>query len=359
MNPSTDDITSLCIGPGSTLRQAMACIDSNVRGIALVVDEARKLLGTITDGDLRHAILDGANLDAPIDALLARKAGGPYGTPVTAPEGSDAALLLQLMQERSVRQIPIVDAENRVISLATRDELLPNEALELQAVVMAGGFGMRLRPLTEQVPKPMLPVGDRPLLELIVEQLRQAGIRQVNVATHYKGEVIADHFGNGESFGVDIRYVQEDQPLGTAGALSLLEESTEPLLVINGDILTRVDFRAMLNFHKEHNAELTVAVRQYDFRVPYGVIEADGEVVRGISEKPVVSQFINAGIYLLNPTVRRLIPNGEAYDIPNLISRLLEEGLSVICFPVREYWLDIGKADSYDQAMSDFATGRY
>lgn len=337
----------------------MACIDSNVRGIALVVDAENRLLGTITDGDIRHAMLAGANLDLPIDDLLARKVGGPYGKPVTAPQGTDSATLLQMMQERSVRQIPLVDDGNRVVALATRDELVPNEGLDLQAIVMAGGFGMRLRPLTDQVPKPMLPVGNRPLLELIVEQLRQAGIRQVNVATHYKGEVIADYFGNGQGFGVDIRYVKEDEPLGTAGALSLLEDSTEPLLVINGDILTRVDFRAMLNFHKEHDAELTVAVRQYDFRVPYGVVETDGEVVRGISEKPVVSQFINAGIYLLNPSVRRLIPNGEAYDIPTLIARLLGEGRPVICFPVREYWLDIGKADSYDQARSDFATGRY
>src|SRR6266850_1727484 len=336
------DISSLCIPPNSTVRQAMSCIDSNVRGIALVVDQDQRLLGTITDGDIRHAMLTGANLDVPIDELLKRKAGGPYGKPVTAPENTDHSALLLLMQERGVRQIPLLDDNGRVNALVTRDELSPDEVLALQAVVMAGGYGMRLRPLTDQLPKPMLPLGNRPLLELIVEQLRQAGIRRVNVATHYKGEVIAEHFGNGEGFGVDIRYVQEDQPLGTAGALSLLEECDEPVLVINGDILTRVDFRAMLSFHKENKAELTVAVRQYEFRVPYGVIDTDGEKVRGILEKPVVRQFINAGIYLLNPSVRRLIPNREAYDIPDLITRLVEEKRVVVCFPVREYWLDIG-----------------
>ena len=359
MDSTSKDISALCIGLDSSLREAMACIDLNVRGITLVVDQDRRLLGTITDGDIRHAMLSGAKLDAPIDQLLARKAGGPYGTPVTAPSGTDTATLLSIMHERRVRQIPIVDNENRVISLATLDDLMPSEDLGLRAIVMAGGFGMRLRPLTEQIPKPMLPVGDRPLLELIVDQLRSAGIRQVNLATHYKSDVIANHFGNGQGFGVDIRYVKEDQPLGTAGALSLLEDSHEPLLVMNGDILTRVDFRAMLNFHKEHDAELTVAVRQYDFRVPYGVIEAEGANVRGIIEKPVVSQFINAGIYLLSPAVRRLIPNGKPYDIPDLIQRLLKQGQPVVCFPIREYWLDIGKADHYDQAQSDIAAGRF
>ena len=223
--------------------------------------------------------------------------------------------------------------------------------------MMAGGFGTRLRPLTEDLPKPMLPLGSRPLLELIVEQLRDAGIRRLNVATHYKGEVISEHFKDGQDFGVDIRYVKENQPLGTVGALSLLEESDEPLLVINGDILTRVDFRAMHNFHREHGADLTIAVRQYDMRVPYGVVDTDGVAVRGISEKPVLKQFINAGIYLLSPTVKRMIPNGEPYDIPDLIQLLLKEGRTVVSFPVREYWLDIGEAGQYDQAQSDIANG--
>jgi len=353
------DISSLFIGPGSSIREAMACIDSNLRGIALVVDRDHKLIGTITDGDIRHAMLNGSNLNALIHELLAGKAGGPYGRPITASADTDPATLLSLMQEHYVRHIPLVDVEGCVVALATREELLPNESLDLQALIMAGGYGTRLLPLTEQVPKPMLPIGSRPLLELIVEQLRTAGIRQVNVATHYKGEVITDHFGNGQNFGVDIRYVKEDQPLGTAGALSLLDDSAEPLLVINGDILTRVDFRAMLNFHKEHDAELTVAVRQYDIHVPYGVIESEGALVRGISEKPVMSQLINAGIYLLNPSIRRLIPNGQPYDIPDLIERLIAEHRTVVCFPIREYWLDIGKVDQYDQAKADIASGRY
>jgi NDP-sugar pyrophosphorylase family protein len=188
---------------------------------------------------------------------------------------------------------------------------------------------------------------------LIVERLKESGIRRLNVATHYKGEVISDHFKDGQDFGVEITYVREDQPLGTVGALSLLEDSEDPLLVINGDILTRVDFREMLNFHREHNAELTIAVRQYEFSVPYGVVETDGVAVKGISEKPIVRQFINAGIYLLNPSVRRLVPIQQQYDMPDLIHRIISEGRQVVCFPVREYWLDIGIEDHYVQAQSD------
>ena len=237
-----------------------------------------------------------------------------------------------MMTERDIRHIPLLNEGDQVVDVALLSELVKEYELPLRAIVMAGGYGTRLRPLTDDLPKPMLPIGDRPLLEIIVNGLREAGIRQVNVATHYKGEMIAEHFKDGQDFGVDIRYVHEDQPLGTAGALSLLEESDEPLLVINGDILTRVDFHAMLNFHREHNADLTVAVRQYEFRVPYGVIDTDGTAVKGISEKPLFRQFINAGIYLLNPSIRRLIPNGQHYDIPDLIQQLLKENRPVVCF---------------------------
>jgi dTDP-glucose pyrophosphorylase len=352
-------LDELVVSPNSCIREVLECIDRGAQGIALVLDDDKHLIATVTDGDLRRAILAGMDLELPVQNLLAQRDPTFHSGPVTAPEGTPDAALIHLMTETSLRQIPLVDEEGRIVNIALLSELVKEYELPLRAMVMAGGYGTRLRPLTNELPKPMLPVGDRPLLELIVEQLRDAGIRQVNVATHYKGEMITEHFKDGQGFGVDIRYVREDQPLGTAGALSLLEESDQPLLVINGDILTRVDFRAMLNFHREHKSDLTVAVRQYEFRVPYGVIDTDGVAVTGISEKPLVRQFINAGIYLLNPSIRRLIPNGQHYDIPDLIERLLGEGRPVVCFPIREYWLDIGKSEHYDQAKADFATGRY
>jgi dTDP-glucose pyrophosphorylase len=337
----------------------MQCIDRSGLGIALVLDETKHLIGTVTDGDIRRAILAGMDLNLSVDALLKQRHPVFAAGAITAAAGTSDTELLHLMTEKGVRQVPLVDEAGRVVDIALLNELVKEYELPLRAVVMAGGYGTRLRPLTDELPKPMLRVGDRPLLELIVEQLRHAGIRQVNLATHYKGDVISEYFKNGENFGVDIRYVKEDQPLGTAGALSLIEQMDEPLLVMNGDILTRVDFRALLNFHREHSAELTIGVRHYEFRVPYGVIETNGVEVTGISEKPLVRQFINAGIYLLNPSVLRLIPNGQAYDIPDLIARLLEEKRTVVCFPIREYWLDIGKSDHYDQANCDVATGLF
>ena len=353
----TKHFSSLIVSPDSTVRSVIACIDRNGKGIAMVLDADKHLIATVTDGDIRRAILAGLDVDVPVRELLSRRTNMSPEGPITAPLGTPDATLLHIMADTTIRHIPLVDQDNRVVDVALLSELVREYELPLRAVVMAGGFGTRMRPLTNDLPKPMLPLGNRPLLQLIVEQLRDAGIRQVNVATHYKGDVISDHFKDGQDFGVDIRYVKEDQPLGTVGALSLLEESDEPLLVINGDILTRVDFRSMLHFHREHNADLTVAVRQYELSVPYGVVDTDGVNVKGILEKPVVRQFINAGIYLLSPAVRRMIPNGQPYDIPDLIQLLLQKSGTVVCFPIREYWLDIGKADHYDQAKSDVANG--
>jgi dTDP-glucose pyrophosphorylase len=358
-NSNQARLDNLTISADGSIRDVMECIDRSGQGIALVLDTERRLIATLTDGDIRRAILAGLNLDLPVNDLLSiRQPEFPDG-PITAPVNTPDAELLHTMNEKGVRQVPLVDHDGRVVDIALLSELVKEYELPLRAVVMAGGFGTRLRPLTDDVPKPMLPVGDRPLLELIVEQLQQAGIRQVNMATHYKSEVISDHFRDGQDFGVEIRYVNEDQPLGTVGALSLIEESDEPILVVNGDILTRLDFRAMLNFHKENNADLTIAIKQYEFRVPYGVVETNGISVLGIAEKPLVRHFINAGIYLLNGSVKKLIPNGQAYDIPELIDRLLSEQRNVVCFPIREYWLDIGKSDQYDQANGDIASGRF
>jgi len=354
-----NELERVTVSPESSVRQVMECIDQSAKGIALVLDDQRRLIGTVTDGDIRRAILAGMDLELSISELIRQRQPSFTSGAITAPLGTEDSVLLHLMTENGVRHVPLVDEAGCVVDISFLTELVKEYELPLRAIVMAGGYGSRLRPLTEELPKPMLPVGNKPLLELIVEQLKQAGIRQVNVATHYKGDVISEHFKNGEAFGVDIRYVKEDQPLGTAGALSLLEEVDEPLLVMNGDILTRVDFRALLHFHREHKADLTVCVRQYEFNVPYGVIDTDGVNVKGISEKPVVRQFINAGIYLLNAQVRRLIPNGQPYDIPDLIERLIKEERTVICFPIREYWLDIGKVDQYDQAKADMAAGRY
>lgn len=347
------DVTTLFVSPGASIREAIARIDRTAAGIALAVDDGRRLIGTITDGDIRRALLAGISLESPVQVLLDSKPAAAPRVPTTAPEAASKAELLDLMNLHDLRHIPLVDAEGRVAGIALLTDLVHEYELPLRALVMAGGYGSRLRPLTDDRPKPMLPVGDRPLLEVIVDQLQAAGIRRVNVSTHYKADVIERHFGDGRQFGVDIQYVNEDQPLGTAGALGLLTDSDEPLLVMNGDILTRVNVAAMLDFHRSHAADLTVAVRPYEYQIPYGVIRADGAAVTAIDEKPVVQHLVSAGIYLLNANLCRLVPAGQRYDMTDLIERVLAEGLRVISFPLREYWLDIGRAEDYVRARAE------
>ena len=352
------DLSVLTIRQERSLLEAMRQMDQSRLGIVLAVDQEGRLTGTITDGDVRRAILAIADLTEPVSMLIARKAGTKFERPITAPAGAERSMCLELFKRHNVLALPIVGPGQRVVGLVTMEEFLPEQMLPVHAIVMAGGQGSRLRPLTEHLPKPMLPVGDRPLLEIIIRQLREAGIKRVKVTTHHRPEKITEHFGDGREFGVELSYVEESRPLGTVGGLGLLPHPTETTLVINGDILTDVDFRAMLSYHREHEAELTVAVRQYDLKVPYGVVGCEGSMGRKISEKPVFGVFVNAGIYLLEPAVYRFIQSGERCDMTDLIERLLKEGRPVASFPVREYWLDVGEHAGYEQAAQDVRTGK-
>lgn len=353
------NFTHLFIGVDASIRDAIACIDRNGKGIALIVDEENRLIGTVSDGDVRRAMLAGENLDTSVQVLLDAKQGGAYARPITASVDTPLETILALMQRYVILQVPLLDEAGRVVDLALMEELLPEPMAPIQAVIMAGGEGMRLRPLTEDTPKPLLPVGDRPLMELVIEQLRNSGIQQINVSTRYLSDKIKQHFGDGAAMGVELNYVTEDRPLGTAGALGLMHAPDAPLLVINGDILTRLDFRSMLAFHRKHHADLTVAVRQYDLQVPYGVVECEGPLVREVREKPAYRFFVNAGIYLLEPSAVGCIPNGEHYDMTDLIQHLLTEGHTVANFPIMEYWLDIGQYADYQKAQDDVKNGRF
>lgn len=350
-------VDELLVSPQDSIRQVMLRIESNSKGIALVVKEDHRLIDTVTDGDIRRAILSGMQLDLPVSELLNFGAPKKRPRPLTAPADISDTKLLRIMNEHTLRHIPLVNTAGRVVGAALLSELIKEYEVPLKAVIMAGGYGTRLRPLTESLPKPMLKVGNRPLLELIIEKLRQAGIRQVNLATHYKEDIISRYFGNGEDFGVKIRYVKEDRPLGTAGALSRIEDLDSLLLVINGDILTSADFRLMANFHREHDADMTVAVRPSEFRIPYGVMETEGVMITRIREKPVVQHLINAGIYLLNPEMLQLIPVDQPHDMTDLIEQLIAKGHRVVGFPLKEYWLDIGRIDDYEKAKQDVKGG--
>ena len=353
------DVSAFFITADSPISDAIASIDRSGRvSLALVVDADRRLVNTLTDGDVRRGLLAGLALSDPVALLLDRKRLTPHPDPVTALATTPPLDALRIMHENQVRQLPILDEDGVPVDLLIMSDFLTESVKPIQAVVMAGGMGMRLRPLTENMPKPLLPVGGKPVMEIIVDQLREVGVQRIHVATHYQAEKIMDHFGDGKAFGVKIEYLQETRPLGTGGALGLLRAPTETTLIINGDILTQVDFRSFCAFHRDHKAEMTVGVRRYDVQVPYGVVECTGPQITGLKEKPQLSFFVNAGIYLVEPSVFSLIPAGQHLNITDLVEKLIAAGRPVVSYPICEYWLDIGQHEDYARAQEDAREGK-
>jgi dTDP-glucose pyrophosphorylase len=342
-----DRLKLTIISPRERITDVIRQLDDAGTGVLLLCEEDGRLAGLLSDGDIRRAMLRGVSFDRTCESIATHK-------PVVVPPDVSAVEALRRMNEEDVNQLPVVDPQTgKVVDLLLRRDLVTEEELSVAAVVMAGGFGTRLRPLTEDLPKPMLRVGDRPLLERTIEQLRTAGIRHVNVTTHYLPEKITDHFGDGRAYGVEIEYVTEDRPLGTAGGLSLVKDSREPLLVINGDLLVSLDFRDFAKHHRKHGADVTVCVRRHQVPIPYGVMTCKGARLTGIREKPSVDLLVNAGIYLLEPSVRDYIPNGEHFDMTDLLQRLLEAGRPVATYPILGYWLDVGRREDFEQAQED------
>jgi dTDP-glucose pyrophosphorylase len=327
---------------------AVQALDASELQIVLVVDAERHLAGTVTDGDVRRGILKGVSLDETVQRIM-----NPAPTTVSTNDSRES--VLALMQRKQLRHIPVIDQSGRVVGLETLDGLVQSQAKPNRVVLMAGGLGSRLQPLTDDCPKPMLRVGTKPLLETILESFIDFGFRRFSIAVNYLADVVQAHFGDGSRWGVDIDYLRETRQLGTAGALSLLPEiPTEPLLVMNGDVLTKVNFGQLLDFHNGHRASATMCVREYDFQIPYGVVRIDRHRIAGIEEKPVQRFFVNAGIYVLEPNVLRLLPTNERFDMPTLFGKLIEHGHETSVFPIREYWLDIGQMADYDRANGEF-----
>jgi dTDP-glucose pyrophosphorylase len=345
-------LEKIFIGIDATVRQAIASIDAGAIEIALVVSEGRRLVGTITDGDVRRALMADVSLDDPVEPIVHRN-------PVTAPVGTDRGTLLKLMTARAVGQIPLMEGD-AVADVAVIRDLVRDTQPDADGpvVLMAGGLGTRLRPLTEDIPKSMLEVGGRPLLEHVLDQVRDAGLTRVLMAVNYRADVIEEHFGDGSEFGVDIGYLREDRPLGSAGALRLAgAELDRPFVVMNADLLTNVNLGALMRFHQEEGNVVTVGVRQYVLELPYGVVDLDGTRVTGLSEKPKPKYYINAGIYAVDPDALSLMPaSREAFHMTDVIDEVLADGGRVGAFAVREYWLDIGHLADYERAESDHAT---
>lgn len=336
------------LSPDATIRDAIKAIDASSLQIALVVDTARRLKGTITDGDVRRGILKGVSLDKSVAEVM-----NPHPTVANMDDTRDS--ILATMKLKAVRQIPVLDKSGSVAGIELLNDLIQPRERENRVVLMAGGIGSRLRPLTNDCPKPLIQVGNKPILETILENFIEYGFRHFYISVNYMADMVKSHFKDGSRWGVDIRYIHEDKAMGTAGPVGLLPEKlNQPLLVMNGDLLTKVNFQQLLDFHLEHQSQATMCVREYDFQVPYGVVRLEKHRLLQIEEKPVQRFFVNAGIYVLEPGALQHIPQGNYFDMTDLFAKIIAQGLETAAFPIREYWIDIGRLDDLERAKGEY-----
>lgn len=341
---------NILVSPTATIQEVLKVIDGESLQFALVVDTDNRLLGTVTDGDIRRALINGVPLSHPISKIMFTK-------PTVAECSTTKDQLLELMNAKQLNSIPIVD-NGIVVGLETIHHVTQKAKYDNPVFLMAGGFGTRLKPLTDNCPKPLLKVGDKPILETVLLSFIKAGFHQFYISTHYLPEMIQEYFGNGNKWGVSINYVHEEQPLGTGGALGLLPKSLPklPVIMMNGDVLTKVDLEALLAFHNDNNANATMCVREYEYQVPFGVIESEGNNIKSMVEKPTQRFHVNAGIYVVSRKIIEQVNNNEVVDMPTLLERHLAD--NVLMFPFYDYWLDIGRMDDFNRAQVDIKTLR-
>jgi dTDP-glucose pyrophosphorylase len=334
--------------PETPILEAMRIIDRSSLEISLVVDAEARLVGVITDGDIRRGILRGVTLDQPVRLIM-----NPNFTALSP--GASPAEILSLMQSKEVRQIPVLDENGRVIALKILGDLIKPLPRENWVVLMAGGQGTRLRPFTETCPKPLLKVGNKPIIETILENFIAYDFHKFYISVNYKAEMIEAYLGNGSRWGITVEYLREAERLGTAGALGLLpEKPAQAVIVMNGDVLSNVNLQHLLDFHQSQEAKASMCVWDYHVKVPYGVIKTDQHRLIGIDEKPVKRFFVNAGIYVLEPEVLDFIPKNTHWDMTDLFALLIRQGYETAAFPIREYWMDIGRLDDFEQANGEY-----
>ncbi|MCX7089670.1 MAG: nucleotidyltransferase family protein [Methylococcales bacterium] len=335
----------------TSLQKTIEVIDQGALQIALVVDDQDKLVGVVTDGDIRRALIKGIALTSAVNAVM-------NPNPKVATAEASKAQLIAVMEKYRLFHLPIVDTQGILLGLETLQALYKQPQFENPVFLMAGGFGRRLHPFTDTCPKPMLHVGGKPILETIIEQFVAAGFKHFYIAVHYLASQIKSYFGDGERWGVSITYVDEHEPLGTAGALGLLPDDLPdiPMIVMNGDILTQIDFPRLLSFHIEHQGIATLCVRNYEHQIPFGVVEFNNQAVTAIIEKPIHSCFTSAGVYVLNHALVNAITAHKKLDMPDLLNQHIQQHALVTLFPVHEYWMDIGQKADFLRAQGDFST---
>lgn len=343
-----DEWRNVLLSPTATILDALDIINKAALRVALVVDENNQLIGIVTDGDIRRGLLNNISISDSISMVM-------NINPTTAELNTDRRELVELMKLKGILSIPLIQ-DGQVVGLETLQGVLAKNTYQNPVFIMAGGFGTRLKPLTDTCPKPMLHIGGKPILETVIRNFIKAGFVNFYISTHYMPKMIEDYFGDGSTLGVKITYVHEKQPLGTGGALGLLPDELPkglPLIMINGDILTKVDFQHLLEFHMENDADATMCVREYEYQIPYGVINGEGSKITSMEEKPVQRFFVNAGIYVVSPRVVQSVPKNYQIDMPTLLEQHMREREKILMFPIHEYWLDIGRMDDFNRAQAD------
>lgn len=337
----------ILINPEQPIRDVLELIDSESLRIALVVDDNLRLLGVVTDGDIRRGLLRNCTLASSVIEVM-------NTNPFTANLGTARKELIKIMEKENLLAIPLLD-DGIVSGLETVQRVGAFSKYQNPVFLMAGGFGTRLKPLTDNCPKPMLMVGDKPILEIMLNRFIDAGFVNFYISTHYLPEMIREHFGDGARWNINISYVHEETPLGTGGALGLLPADIPdiPLILVNGDVLTNVDFERVLDFHNKQNAAATICVRDYEYQVPFGVINGVGNKIISMVEKPVQRFFVNAGMYVVSPQIQRSVSMNTRVDMPTLLEEFIAKQQNVLMFPIHEYWLDIGRIDDYRRAQTD------
>tara|TARA_R110000764_G_scaffold109055_3_gene195055 strand:+ start:17891 stop:18943 length:1053 start_codon:yes stop_codon:yes gene_type:complete len=341
------DWKNILIKPCQPIRDALAVIDSEALRIALVVDSDSCLVGVVTDGDIRRGLLKNLTLSDAVELIMNK-------SPLTIIQNTPRKDAVRMMQSKGILAIPVVN-EMKIVGLETLQKMGGQQSKLNPVFLMAGGFGTRLKPLTDNCPKPMLKVGEKPILEVMLNSFIKSGFVNFYISTHYLPEMIREHFGDGSKWDIKITYVHEETPLGTGGALGLLPIDTPdlPLILINGDVLTNVDFERVLEFHNKHRAAATMCVRDYEYQVPFGVINGEGNKIISMVEKPVQRFFVNAGIYIVSPEIRHSVQQNIRIDMPTLLEQFISKSHDVLMFPVHEYWLDIGRIEDYNRAQID------
>ncbi|MGK0466568.1 nucleotidyltransferase family protein [Clostridium sp.] len=340
-------IDNYCIGSNSTIKEAMQVIGKDLTGAALVVNDQNELVGTITDGDIRRAMLKDYSINDNIDKAYCKDF--KFVTEKCSKEKAKAYML-----KNKIRQVPVVSSDKKLVDLYFMDDVLAFDVKDNYVFILAGGLGTRLRPLTETVPKPMLRIGDKPILELIIEQFKEYGFKNFIISINYKGEIIEEYFKDGNKFDVNIEYIKETKKLGTAGSIFFAKEKlTKPFIVINGDILTGIDFEKFLYHHIENNFNITVGVRDYEMNVPYGVVVTDNMVIQSLEEKPTYNFHISGGVYAVNPDIIKYIVKDEVYNMTDLIDDAISNKYTTGIYEISEYWKDIGQIEDYRKANVD------